>query len=62
MIRYWKIIFAVVAVLLLIGLLLVGAGLITGASPDRITELLYGGWDVLAGTFEAAKQEFLQLF
>lgn len=61
MTRYWKIVLAVVAVLLLTGLVLAGAGLITGASPDRIAELLYGGWDVLTGVFNTVKQELLQL-
>lgn len=62
MIRFWKIVLPVVAILFLTGIVLAGAGWLTGASPDRIAELLYGGWDVLRGIFDAVRTEVLQLF
>lgn len=51
--RYWKIIAAVVILLLLAGIVLGGTGILTGASPDRIAELLFGGWDGLYGTVQS---------
>ena len=61
MIRYWKIVLTVSAVLLLTGLVLLGTGLMTGASPERIVELVCGGRDALLEIFNTAKAEALQL-
>ena len=61
MIRYWKIVLAVSVVLFLAGLVLLGTGLMTGASPDRIVELVFGGRDALLAMFNSAKAEVLQL-
>ena len=45
--RFWKIILLFAAVLLLAGIILGGTGYLTGASPDRIAELAFGGWSGL---------------
>jgi hypothetical protein len=45
MTRYWKIVLTLVCVLLIAGIVIGGAGILTDASPDRIAELLYDGWD-----------------
>ena len=47
MLKVWKIVLIIVIVLVVIGLLIGGTGLITGASPDRIVRLAFGGWDGL---------------
>jgi len=61
MIRVWKIIFSVAAVLFLLGVVLAGTGLLTGASPARIAELLFGGWDAVAEAIAAAAAEAAQV-
>ena len=50
--RYWKIVIAIVLLLLLAGIVLAGTGLLTGASPNRIAELLFGGWEGLIAAVE----------
>ena len=50
--RYWKIVIAIVLLLLLAGIVLAGTGLLTGASPSRIAELLFGGWEGLIAAVE----------
>lgn len=55
MTRYWKIVIAVFALLLLAGIVLAGTGLLTGASPDRIVEVLFGGRDGLVSSLQAAR-------
>lgn len=51
--RYWKIITAVVALLLLAGIVIGGTGILTGASTGRIAELLFGGWEGLIAAVES---------
>ena len=41
--KAWRIVLTVVIALLVIGVVLVGAAWITGASPARIVELVFGG-------------------
>ena len=59
--RLWRIVISIVATLVVLGVLLAGTGLITGASPYRIAELLYGGWDGLLGALDSLKQQGAQL-
>ena len=61
MTQLWKIVLTIIAVLLVLGVLLAGTGLITGASPNRIVELLYGGVDGLLGALDGLRQQALQL-
>jgi len=61
MTQLWKIVLTVIGVLLVLGVILAGTGLITGASPFRIAELLYGGMDGLLGALDSLKAQGLQL-
>ena len=61
MTQLWKIVLTIIAVLLVLGILLAGTGLITGASPGRIVELLYGGVDGLLGALYGLRQQGLLL-
>ena len=60
--HYWKIVLILCALLLLAGIVIGGAGYLTGASPDRIAELLYGGWDGLRSALESLQARLIQLF
>ena len=62
MIRYWKIIALAAVALFVAGVLFVGAGILTGASPDRIAELLYGGWDGLCAALQSLTAQITALF
>lgn len=53
MLKVWKIVAIIVVVVAVIGLIISGTGLITGASPDRIVRLAFGGWDGLRHTLDA---------
>ena len=60
--HYWKIVLIVCVLLLLAGIVIGGAGYLTGASPDRIAELLYGGWDGLRSAVESLLAQISRLF
>ena len=53
--KAWRIVLTVVIALLVIGLVLVGAAWITGASPARIVELVFGGREGLEAWWETSK-------
>ena len=53
MTRFWKIILWIFGILLIAGIVIGGAGLLTDASPDRMAELLYGGWDNVRASLDA---------
>ena len=53
--KAWRIVLTVVIALLVIGIVMVGAAWITGASPERIVELVFGGQEGLEAWWEAAK-------
>lgn len=54
--KAWRIVLTVVISLMVIGLVLVGAAWITGASPERIVELVFGGREGLEAWWETAVQ------
>ena len=60
--RYWKIVAVVSAVLLVAGIVLGAAGYLTGASPDRIVSLVYGGWDGLRSMLTTLHSQLIALF
>lgn len=53
--KAWRVVLTVVIALLVIGIVLVGAAWITGASPDRIVELVFGGQAGLEARLETIK-------
>ena len=53
----WRIVGTIVAVLLVAGVVAAGIGLITGASPDRMVENVFGGWDALNLILDVLRQE-----
>jgi len=61
MIRYWKIILLVFVILFLAGVLLAAAGWMTGASPTRIIELVYGGMDELYTLLATIGSQFMRV-
>ena len=60
--HYWKIVLILCALLLLAGIVIGGAGYLTGASPDRIAEVLYGGWDGLRSAVDSLLSRVTRLF
>ena len=60
--HYWKIVLILCALLLLAGIVIGGAGYLTGASPDRIAEVLYGGWDGLRSALQSLSAQLTRLF
>ena len=58
--HFWKIVMIVFALLLLAGIILAGAGFLTGGSPERIAELRFGGWDGLRAAAEAIPAQLPQ--
>ena len=60
--HYWKIVLILCALLLLAGIVIGGAGYLTGASPDRIAEMLYGGWDGLRSAVESLLTQVMRFF
>ena len=60
--HYWKIVLILCALLFLAGIVIGGAGYLTGASPNRIAEVLYGGWDGLRSAVESLLAQVSRLF
>lgn len=60
--HYWKIVLILCALLLLAGIVIGGTGYLTGASPNRIAELLYGGWDGLLSAVKSLATQVTRLF
>ena len=52
--KAWRVVLTVVIALFVIGLVLVGAAWITGASPERIVELVFGGREGLETWWQTA--------
>ncbi len=51
--RIWRVISCIAAGLIVVGIVLIGAGLLTGASLHRITELVFGGQTELEDWFRS---------
>lgn len=64
MTRIWKYVGIVVIALLVFGVLLGGAGLLTGAEPERIWRIVDGdGYiEALKASLETAKNTLLSIF
>ena len=51
--RMWRIVLTVVLILLALGVVLLGAAWLTGASVSRVVELVFGGQEELDAWFHA---------
>ena len=60
--HFWKIVLILVVVLLLAGILLGGAGLLTGASPDRIFDAVTPALDGFRAVLEPLWARLTALF
>lgn len=60
--KAWKIVGTIVLALAIAGIISAGIGLITGASIDRMVELIFGGWETLEMIVEALQQEIGEIF
>ena len=47
MIRAWRIIGAIILIVIVAGIVAGGIGLLTGASLDRMVENVFGGWEAV---------------
>ena len=60
--KAWKAVITLAALLLVLGLVLVGAAWLTGASPLRIVELVFNGRTGLRSWWDASVQSALDLW
>ncbi len=60
--RIWHMVLYVVAALLVLGIVLGGAGLLTGASAFRIAELAFGGEEELEAWIRAGTEHARSLW
>ena len=58
----WKVILIIAAVLLGLGIIAGAAGLLTGASPDRMIEVVFGGREALELLISVLKDELASIF
>jgi len=59
MTRFWKIVIAVFALVLIAGILLAGVGYLTGASVERIAEVVFGGWSGIMELLESLQAQLM---
>lgn len=60
--KLWKIVGIIALVLVVIGVILGAVGYLTGASMDRILELVFGGRETLELILRILKQELSAIF
>jgi len=60
--RTWKIILIITASAASLGILLFCAGLLTGASTDRIVEVVFGGREMLDLLLQTLRDELASIF
>ena len=56
MAKVWRVVLTVAAFLAAAGVVFIGAAWLTGASPTRIVELVFGGPEGLQSWWDTAKQ------
>lgn len=60
--KLWKIIGAIALVLVVIGAVLAAVGCLTGASTERMIELVFGGREALDLILQVLKEELAAIF
>lgn len=60
--KAWKIAGTAVLVLVVIGAILAAVGCLTGASTDRIIEMVFGGREALDLIIQVLKEELAAIF
>ncbi len=60
--KVWRAVLTVAAVLLAAGVIMAAVGYITGASPNRMAELVFGGADRMWTAFRQALDRALGIF
>lgn len=62
MAKAWKIVISIALTLLALGVVVGAVGFVTGASPDRMVETLFGGVEQMRDAFSRVLNDIMGIF